>query len=381
MKDSADLALRHEILDCNRRIRQLCPRHKRQRIQLFDRFGAPLTPQQELDQITAFFGKLYCGPNFQPDNPPALTHVPFTEDQIRTQLQRLPMTKALAPDGLPALIWRHFAADLAPFLWADLETFWCHDCSQPPDHWTQDGFTSSPKPLKPPNRPEAFRPICLQHPMNKILTGLHCQLLRQIVLPQICRMPLYAYLPSRSTKDCLLIISDHCRQVRDHKDATPKGLWGGLQVSLDLEKAFDAVSRNHVLRALEVFDMNPDLRHLITSWLLPHEYCLLHKELLGRIRASRGIIQGAKDAPLMWTVCIYLFCHELLANHNLEWIRDHVVIFADDLHFRWIFTSVQDGLAALHDLSHLIFSLQTAGFRVNPEKSAAMMQLTGKQMS
>ena len=112
MKDSVDLALRHEILDWHRRIRQFCSKSKRQKIQLFDRFGAPLTPQQELDQITEFFGQLYCDPNFQSDNPPALTHVPFTEDQIRTQLQGLPMTKALAPDGLPALIWRHFAADL-----------------------------------------------------------------------------------------------------------------------------------------------------------------------------------------------------------------------------------------------------------------------------
>ena len=125
------------------------------------------------------------------------------------------------------------------------------------------------------------------------------------------------------TKDCLLIISDHCQQIRDlcqghHKDAAPKGLWGGLQVSLDLEKAFDAVSRNHVLKALEVFDMNPDLRNLITSWFMPHEYCLPHKELLGRIPASRGIKQGAKDAPLMWIVCIYLFCHELLTNHDME---------------------------------------------------------------
>ena len=374
MKDSADLPLRHEILDWHRRIRQLCPKNKGQKIQLFDRFGVPLTPQQELDQITEFFDQLYCDPNFHPNNPPALTHVPFIEDQIRTQLQRLPMTKALAPDGLPALIWRHFVADLAPFLWTDLEMFWCHDCSQPPAHWTTGWIHLLPKPLKPPNRPEALRPICLQHPMNKILTGLHCQLLRQIVLPQICRMPLYAYLPGRSAKDCLLINSDHCQQVRNlrqghHKDAAPKDLWGGLQVSLDLEKAFDAVSRNHVLRALEVFDMNPDLRNLITSWLMPHEYCLPHKELLGRIRASRGIKQGAKDAPLLWIVCIYLFCHELLANHDLEWIRDHV-IFADDLHFRWIINSVQDGLAALHDLSYLIFSLQTAGFRVNPKKSA-----------
>ena len=63
-------------------------------------------------------------------------------------------------------------------------------------------------------------------------------------------MPLFVYLPHRNTKDCLLIISDHCRQVRDlcqlhPKDVAPRGLRDGLQVSLRLEKSFDMISRKY----------------------------------------------------------------------------------------------------------------------------------------
>lgn len=46
---------------------------------------------------------------FNPVSPPILIESPFIEDQICDQLRRLPIAKALAPDGLPALIWKHFA--------------------------------------------------------------------------------------------------------------------------------------------------------------------------------------------------------------------------------------------------------------------------------
>lgn len=70
-------------------------------------------------------------------------------------------------------------------------------------------------------------------------------------------MPLYAYLSARGTKDCLLIVAAHCCQVRElrivhAKDPAPLELWGGLQVSLDLDKAFDVVNRDQALRSLDI---------------------------------------------------------------------------------------------------------------------------------
>lgn len=41
MKESADLMFRHQILDWHRRIRALCPKQARQRIQIYDQEGAP----------------------------------------------------------------------------------------------------------------------------------------------------------------------------------------------------------------------------------------------------------------------------------------------------------------------------------------------------
>ena len=202
-------------------------------------------------------------------------------------------------------------------------------------------------------------------------------------LPSLCRVPLFAYLPRRGTQDCLLLTSEHCRQVKalcqHHKsDPLKSGLWGGLQVSIDLEKAFDAIDRNLVLRAIQRFEMNHDLQLLVQSRQHKHEYCKPHKDLIGYVTASRGIKQGSKDAPLFWTLSMYLILDHLMANFDLQWIISHIVIYADDIHLRWLIDSPASDLSALHELAVVLGTLKAFHFRVNLTKSVAIIRLVGK---
>ena len=75
------------------------------------------------------------------------------------------------------------------------------------------------------------------------------------------------------------------RELCNHhaKDPAPHGLWGGLQISLDLEKIFDVVNRNHVLRSLEFFEIDNNLQ-LVHAWMMPHEHCIPLWFLLGDFR-------------------------------------------------------------------------------------------------
>lgn len=61
-----------------------------------------------------------------------------------------------------------------------------------------------------------------------------------------------------------------------------------------VEKAFDTVARPLVLKALDLFQLNPDLLRLVRSWLIPHRYCVPFKQLIGHVTARRGIKQGSK---------------------------------------------------------------------------------------
>ena len=105
------------------------------------------------------------------------------------------------------------------------------------------------------------------------MSGIHYYQIISIAFDQLRTMPLFAYLPNRGIRDCLLLVSDHCRIVKvlcqqHYRDA---GLWGSIQVSLNLEKAFDVISRAFVVRALDLFDLNPDFSHLIHSWFMKYE--------------------------------------------------------------------------------------------------------------
>ena len=386
LEESVPFVLRNQMHEWYRRVRTLCPKQQHRRIQMFDPTGAPMSQDQEFDRLVEYFQNLFTDVHSPLPHPPPLKTIPFTEEDVQLELERLSITKALAPDGFPALIWKQFAPQLTPIIYACIRQAWTSDPCIPPTRWSTGWLHLLPKPNKTPNKPEALRPICLQHPVNKIMSGIHCRLMQSYTYPALKTMPLYAYMAHRGTKDCLLTISQHCRLVREMcrvhgKDQAKQGLWGGLQISLDMEKAFDTISRSMVSRALHAFDMSADLQHLVHSWLAPHQYCISHKELVGMFQVSGGIKQGSKDAPFFWTISMYLILHDLLAQYDQAWITNHVLIYADDIHLRWIITSPSEGLAALHDLSFLLRVFRAYGLRINQQKSVALTRMVGRALN
>lgn len=199
-------------------------------------------------------------------------------------------------------------------------------------------------------------------------------------------LPLYAYLPQRGTTECLLRVSQHCQQIRQlcrdrQTDDSPHGLFGGMQVSLDMEKAFDTVRRDLVLHALNQINLPPDVLHMIQTWLAPHKYHIPFKSLVGTIDASRGIKQGSTDAPILWTLCMYLIMQELLQRYSHAWLHDHLIVYADDVHPRWTLNSTADGQCALGDLAHILHTFRSYGFNINATKSVVLFRAVGKGVS
>lgn len=47
-------------------------------------------------------------------------------------------------------------------------------------------------------------------------------------------------------------------------------LLGGLQISLDMQKVFDSISRDVVIRALNALYLPDSIVYIIQSWLAPH---------------------------------------------------------------------------------------------------------------
>ena len=165
-----------------------------------------------------------------------------------------------------------------------------------------------------------------------------------------------------------------------HTNLDKQSLIGGLQISLDMEKAFDSISRDVVIRALQSLSIPDPVVHMVQSWLSPRMYFVPvpFKDLVGSLQANRGIQQGFKGAPTLWTLCMSLIMMDLLARFNLKWLHDHLIVFADDVHLRWTLHTPQDGFQALTDLSFVLNLLKSYGLRIDTTKSVALCRVIGR---
>lgn len=194
----------------------------------------------------------------------------------------MPATKAVAPPSLPAIIWKVLARELAASTFQALDHCWRVNPPQAPEAWTAGWLHLIPKPGKPRTKPQALRPICLQHPVCKIASNFVTSQLLQYSHDKLRYFPLHAHFPQRNTADCLLRVSQHYRQVRARcqeysKDNSADGMFGGIQVSLDVNKVFDSISRNTVGLTLQYLQIPQDLQTMIQTLLSPHKYYIPHK--------------------------------------------------------------------------------------------------------
>ena len=96
----------------------------------------------------------------------------------------------------------------------------------------------------------------------------------------------------------------------------PHGLFRGFQVLLGMEKAFDSVRRHTIYQALDVLQLPESLHGFAQSLLAPHKYYIPYKTLIGKLLATRGIRQGATDAPILWSLCMHLILKDLSGRYS-----------------------------------------------------------------
>ena len=92
---------------------------------------------------------------------------------------------------------------------------------------------------------------------------------------------------------------------------------------------------------------------MIHTLLSPHKYYIPHKKFVGEISASRGIRQGSKGGPILWTLCMHLMLSNLAARFLCQWLHDHLLIFINDIHLRWSMQRLSAGLTTLLDFDYI----------------------------
>ncbi|CAE7246572.1 unnamed protein product [Symbiodinium microadriaticum] len=198
--------------------------------------------------------------------------------------------------------------------------------------------------------------------------------------------PVFAYLPDRSTADCLLQIFGHIREVRSTVASHAKtrarisrstDLCGGLLITLDLTKAFDAVPRGLIADSIKMLQLSEDLERAFLPCLEGGVYDIRHKGESAQVNSSRGIKQGRKEAPFKWCAATVLLLANLAKSKGLKWIHQHVLAYADDFILRWRYSSVALFTHATKEAAQFLHMLEAQGLKVSAEKSAALITMSG----
>lgn len=170
----------------------------------------------------------------------------------------------------------------------------------------------------------------LQEPLGKAVLQLVTSKALKMSFPYLCKWPQYAYLPQRSTRDALMRAASHCQQVKallasqrrsvhDTTAAQPRlHCVGGIQLFVDLTRAFDTVPRPALAAALERIKLDPQLQSILLAWHIDTNY---HIEVNGcsrTIPVSRGVRQGCTSAPLIWSAIMVLLLDNLRQHIPLQ---------------------------------------------------------------
>ena len=370
-------------------IRELAPKQTFSKIHLRTDNGDLMHPEQAADYLQQWFSQLYHSDDI-PDTARAFEW-PFTCDEFASGLAELPLSKALDPSYAPSPFWKCAASQAAELL--DPLCKLRSQRNDLPGVWGQGYLCFLPKAAKRNHHPRDLRPIALLEPSGKTIMGMASKHLHDQLWPTLQGLPQFAYLPGRGADEALSRIASFCRAVRDtieahhypvHQQAfglQPGELGGGLLLSLDLSKAFDTVCRKRLFMGLQRLGVKDSLLCLLKSIYCNTSFAFEHKGCRREFQTTRGIRQGCRAAPALWTAQAALILLDIADATDHDWMLDHTTTFADDCNFHQVIRSEQHFLSLLRYLGKVLDILEGYGFSINLEKTTVMLRLVGAKAS
>jgi len=376
----------HQMFDI---INRFAPKTPMRRMQLRNDLGALMTISEERSMLVAYVRQTWHGHpmTLRPcHSPPG---VPFTVQELAGALRDIPTVKAVAPPCAPGCIWNSHADTIAPILHEILNQWWNTHNPWIPAMWRSGWLQLIPKPNKPPNRPQHLRPLAIQCPLGKAVLGLLIRIASKQTECEFRKWPIWAFMPKRSTQDPLLKVASHCREIQilvAAQKSTPHSraaqiphfsCFGGLQIFIDIDKAFDSVNRTKLFCRLHQLQIDDAVIQLLQRWHFDTSYFVTHGGECVEVKVNRGLRQGCKGAPYLWNCMIVLLLHELQATVSLHWICTHLTIYADDCHVGGVFANVEEFKLLLQTIGQLFSLLHEFDLTISPQKSVAILCMRG----
>ena len=381
----AALAADRGLSAVHRLTQRLRPKSSKRSIHFRRPTGQLQTPSEELATLGSYFKDLYQSSNAQPSQWSLLQAFEVTDTEVRSALSALVVRKALPAGHAPALLW-HLASDLVHHRVKDSlnQALGSGKLEFDPE-WNKSYLTLMPKVGKPPNCPANLRPINLLPAFPKMLARIAADRLKPLVMHALHGLPQYAYLGGRQTSDSLDRVLSHCQRITTKLAGLPSGalgksklharhqLTGGVQLSLDLKRAFDRLPRSKLLHALQRVQATPDLISLVMYIHDSAEVVMNRHGQSSSVRLGRGVRQGCGLSPILWLAFTVLVHDALGAYISAEALTG----FADDYHCWWEVATTLDFHNACKQICRIIVDLEALGMEVSIDKTVILMAIKG----
>ena len=382
-------ALNHDSFKMFSIINRYTPKQPRKKIRLRSETGEPASTAEVQTLTQEFIRTKWAGPDQI-----YLTHIPFAGipfdvAELQAEIARTPAVKSVAPPFLPGIVWKQMSHDIASLVYRQLEKWWTSEQIFVPAQWRHAWVTFLPKPNKPPCTLDNLRAIALMEPLGKNVLGIITRQLKDSLHATIVHWPQFAYVEHRSAHDAIRRVSQHCvdtrtllrNQQRNIHQRAAGGqafqICGGIQLFLDIHRAFDAIQRQPMFDHLRSLNVNQDLVTILKSWHSDTAYITQHDHMFVETATKCGIRQGCRAAPILWTSFTDLIFEKLSTVVNPAWLQQSVTLFADDIHSGDTFCSAWELQQIILRFGLLLDVIEQHGLEISLNKSMILISFVG----
>ena len=238
-------------------------------MQLRDQEGRLQTYEEEFEQIVQYYSQLYAGPSMPIGSMCHPIHI--TVEEMEFALRSMAPRKVLPPGYAPSALWRNAKEEIAPSLLNEFNYILKGGPIRLPEAWCKSFLILLPKPGKPLKTPADLRPISLLPPCAKILAFILAQRIIEHAINYLKSVPQFAYVPEGGIYNALDRVMCHSGAVRKrlstqgynldakHAGIHKQEITGGIQISMDIHKAYDHLPCWHLEAALEEAQVEPHI--------------------------------------------------------------------------------------------------------------------------